>query len=1105
MSLQQPEQPRLLELPPVKAPATFILQQLDLYNWGPFAGRHSAEFEIEGTAIIGATGSGKTTLVDALMTLLTAQPKYNLASTGGHESDRDLISYIRGVSGTGNASGDNQHIARPGRTLTGISARFSNGAEWVQLATLQWVDSASMAVNDRKDLWLFCERDDQALDLWLELHHEGGARAIKQYGRETDKVQVFDTKKAYLTQLRRHFEVGENAFNLLNRAAGLKQLNSIDEIFRELVLDDRSVFHRAAEVAAEFENLAAIHEELLTARRQQHSLLPIKQLHLQHQQVVDQLQEQHLLQKLLPRGFAQTGLRLWQERLAQFDQQATKLASAIEQQQRDSQQYSTLAEQHHAMYLQLGGNTIEQLRQQIILQRDIAGQRQQDADSYRKICHMLAISETISQPALQENQQWAQVEAKALVERIAEQEQQQVYELAAQRCQHKTNEQSLQVEIDKISARPDSNIPGHYHDFRAQLAEMLRVDEQHLPFVAELVEVKAEQRAWRGAIERALGGQRLRLLIPPELMQTALGWIELRDNRLHVRLLEAKTRHETPHFYPDGFSRKLNFKAHPLREALKAFLATLDRHCVDSAQQLRQITNGMTIQGLMSGSSGRFEKQDQQPLAQGWMTGFDNQDRLAALRQELVALRRLLFECQQKLDLATREVSQLRQRLQMVEKLQEPTFERINYLAAEVELVGYEQQLAALLDPNSSIEQARLQYQHYLQQQKACDQQLQQLNMDSGGLQQLCRSAQERLESARQRCGEPLSEHEQSLLDSNMPLLTEAELEQLDQLEQREREQIDKQYQQLIDRQMSIQQKLVRQMGIAKGQDSGALNEVGSEMQDIQRYLERLDTLNEEALPEKTQRFIAYLNQSSDQGVTQLLADITNEVTIIEERIADLNRTMQRVDFQIGRFLQLRPERIRHESLRTLENAQRHLRSAALQGDESGEQHYQALAKVVELLRHASDNKRTVGARALLDPRYRLQFSVAVMDRQSNDILEIRTGSQGGSGGEKEIIASYILTASLSYALCPEGINHPLFGTIVLDEAFSKSSQAVGNRIVSALHEFGLHPLFVTPNKEMRLLRDHTRSAILVHRKGARATLTSLSWQELEARARQRD
>ena len=59
----------------------------------------------------------------------------------------------------------------------------------------------------------------------------------------------------------------------------MKQLNSIDEIFRELVLDDRSKFERALEVAAEFNNLEAIHMELVTAQRQQESLVPVAEEH----------------------------------------------------------------------------------------------------------------------------------------------------------------------------------------------------------------------------------------------------------------------------------------------------------------------------------------------------------------------------------------------------------------------------------------------------------------------------------------------------------------------------------------------------------------------------------------------------------------------------------------------------------------------------------------------------------------------------------------------------------------------------------------------------------------------------------------------------------
>jgi uncharacterized protein YPO0396 len=80
-----------------------------------------------------------------------------------------------------------------------------------------------------------------------------------------------------------------------------------------------------------------------------------------------------------------------------------------------------------------------------------------------------------------------------------------------------------------------------------------------------------------------------------------------------------------------------------------------------------------------------------------------------------------------------------------------------------------------------------------------------------------------------------------------------------------------------------------------------------------------------------------------------------------------------------------------------------------------------------------------------------------------------------------------------------------LFGTVILDEAFSKSSQAVAARIISALREFGLHPLFVTPNKEMRLLRTHTSSAVLVHRRQQESRALSLSWQDIDRHLLQRE
>lgn len=66
-------------------------------------------------------------------------------------------------------------------------------------------------------------------------------------------------------------------------------------------------------------------------------------------------------------------------------------------------------------------------------------------------------------------------------------------------------------------------------------------------------------------------------------------------------------------------------------------------------------------------------------------------------------------------------------------------------------------------------------------------------------------------------------------------------------------------------------------------------------------------------------------------------------------------------------------------------------------------------------------------------------------------------------------------------------------------EALSKSSQAVAGRTISALPEFGLDPPFLTPNKELLRLRRQPRSAILIHRKGQQAKLSSLCREELKS------
>lgn len=78
--------------------AGFRLQRLELFNWGTF---HNKVWKIEPNGqnglLTGEVGSGKSTIVDAITTLLVPSQRiaYNKAA-GAETKERDLRSYVLG-------------------------------------------------------------------------------------------------------------------------------------------------------------------------------------------------------------------------------------------------------------------------------------------------------------------------------------------------------------------------------------------------------------------------------------------------------------------------------------------------------------------------------------------------------------------------------------------------------------------------------------------------------------------------------------------------------------------------------------------------------------------------------------------------------------------------------------------------------------------------------------------------------------------------------------------------------------------------------------------------------------------------------------------------
>ncbi|AMV34413.1 hypothetical protein VN12_19975 [Pirellula sp. SH-Sr6A] len=1078
---------------------SYLLTRLEVFNWGPFRGMHRADFDPIGTAIIGPTGSGKTTLVDALMTLLVAQPRYNLASTGGHESDRTLVSYVRGVLG-GDGSDGREEVARPGKTITGICATYQGGTQTVRLGGLLWTEGTGNSAEDLKKRWIFSLADDQSLEGWIRMLHDDGVRDLLKMGRETANIRFFDSKRAYLTHIRKFFDVGENAFTLLNRAAGLKQLNSIDEIFRELVLDDRSAFDRAIEVAAEFDNLAAIHAELETAKKQVDSLIPVAEDFDRLQKARHRVERQQAIKRILPIWFASQAKERWNAEVERMRQELGEMQIQIASKELYAEELKERVEALRERYLELGGNVISELENTITLRKESVEIKRKYAGQYQRMMQQLSLPVDIAESEFAKNRVLLQQRRIDEQQSRTEQQERTLIALSQAREQEEKSRELEQL-VQKVQARPGSNIPPPFQDFRADLATQLGLRESDLPYLAELVEVKASESNWRGAIERAIGSDRLRILVPTEEMQTALRWVNQRDNRLHVRLQEAGASGGKEQGYRDGYVAKLQFKDHPLAGAAKQLLVNRDLHCVDSPDALRRTEHAMTIQGLQSGRKGKFEKQDQRRLDQDWMTGFDNRDQLEFLHREWMTARQEAERRKQAATQNSQSLVKLDEQLQMLDSLLDLDFSSIDLPRAESELAKAQERLAALLDPNSDASQSKWAFEKENWSLEELRKELMDRQTKIGVLGANCSQAELERDKAAERVGNGLLPDELQLAETQLNIAEGIQPQRLDQEERRLTKSVDEKLLELTSRVVDIEQQLIRKMEVAKRVDTGALADFGSAIEDVPHYLDRLKQLQTEGLPEKRGRFLEYLNRSSDQGVTQLIASIDEEVDAIEQRIKELNQTLVKVDFRSGRYLQLQPQRIRDERLRSLDFAVRKVRSAALKED-GGESHYKALQEMVTILRDAGENRRLQGSRALLDARFRLQFFVVEVDRQSGDRSPPRTGSQSGSGGEKELMASHILTASLSYALCPAAATKPLYATVVLDEAFSKSSPSAASRIIEALRIFSLHPIFVTPNKEIGLLKQHTRKVICVQRPKKEASLASITWERLESIAR---
>ena len=264
-------------------PGQWRLEHIELANWAPLAGWHSVQVPRKGFLLTGESGSGKSSLVDAISAVLTPRGKtrFNAAAadTGTRGSDRSVLTYVRGAwrrSADGETGEITSQYLRPKATWSGILLRYANGrGQRHTLVKLFHLKAGENTPADVKDLSLLTGASLSLAD--LEPFAANGLK-MRELKAAFPDATVDAEHSRFARRIARTLGLtGERAALLgLHKTQSAKNLGSLDELFRKFMLDEPETFAKADAAVDQFTELNAAHAAVLRARRQVEHLSPLR-------------------------------------------------------------------------------------------------------------------------------------------------------------------------------------------------------------------------------------------------------------------------------------------------------------------------------------------------------------------------------------------------------------------------------------------------------------------------------------------------------------------------------------------------------------------------------------------------------------------------------------------------------------------------------------------------------------------------------------------------------------------------------------------------------------------------------------------------------------
>ena len=1100
--------------------AGFKLDYMEVWNWGTFNDKvYRLNPKGNNSLLTGANASGKSTLIDALLTLLVPlkrQRFYNQSSGVERKGNRTEETYFLGNYGQKQEgdSGVSSLKLRDKNARSVLLAMFTNlDGRVVTIFQVRYYSGEGLrTVYGMAYKPLTISQNFAAFDsngLWRK-------RMEKEFNSGSTKriIEFFDGPVSYEQKMLVVFGMrSEKALTLFNQIVGVKVLDDLDSFIRDNMLEEKDAEEKYKELRENFQNLMDAKTSIEKTKEQIRQLEPIDGLADELQLIEKSINELQNEKGIVSYWFALRTVKLCQEHLDRCKSKLRQLDDTIKA---NNAEMRTLDDKKSDLEVAIKSDTVGQqindIEKEIQNLTERFEERKKKEEKYNTLIHKLELPQGVDSSIFEKNKTIAKEQKKVLTERLDND--------LAERKRHLQNEKEdieanikSHVETIKYLREHNNNISGRVSEIRDEIIGYIGATTDEIPFIGELISVKDKEREWESAIERILHNFALRLIVPEKYYRQVNDYVNnhnLRGRIVYHRYNGVETLRDLEYrsVQDSSLLNKIDFKpdAKYVDWIEDRLHAEFNYICVNTLEDFNHINEkAVTKEGLIKSKGGKHEKDDRQEVnrREHYVLGWDNSAKIAALKKEYDNL------CSQ-VTAKNNEIKEIDNKRKETEKRKEAfsrlldfdKFEDIDWQSCSIRINEKKEQKKQLESTNDRVKTL----QEQLEGVKKSLTDIRDQNDKLIGDKALLNNDYKETET---RCSD--NSNALVLMDSvdveefetknpDLLLVGLADLKPRLQLMQNEiSDKINTKQREKYNKESDCGNKISKFKNpseeiTTKFRDwRSDVNSLPDSIEFVSEYQRFLKRLNEEDLPGFEKRFNKYLHDTLTNHISVFRRFFIDWESSINKTIEQLNSYLKDIDFDVNpeTYIQLASNKKHNvdinEFSKLLNDAMpnQHEINSNVDGQRI---HFER--RVLPLMQRLLDEQwRT----KVMDVRGWLTYK-AVEYYKADDIKRNTYESMGQlSGGEKAQLTYTILGSAIAYqfGLTKHGCDSS-FRFIAIDEAFRAQDEDKARYLISLCKQLHLQLLVVTPSDNIHIVENDISYVHYVERKGNTSVLYNM-------------